>query len=80
MCPITWASLNSNYLPSNLLDVQLSIYQVFIKEKVQLSIQQPYIIHKKSCSYMVNEISSTYFINLFIYKQIKPIQVLKYIK
>ena len=45
--PITWTSLNSNYLASNLLNVQLSIYQVFIKEKVQLSIQQPYIIHKK---------------------------------
>ena len=46
-CPITWTSLNSNYSASNLLNVQLSIYQVFIKEKVQLSIQQPYIIHKK---------------------------------
>ena len=45
--PITWTSLNSTYLASNLLNVQLSIYQVFMKEKVQLSIQQPYIIHKK---------------------------------
>ena len=65
-CPITWTSLNSNYLASNLLNVQLSIYQVFVKEKSNCPYNNNTSYIKKSCSYMVNEISSTYFINLFM--------------
>ena len=79
--PITWTSLNSNYLASNLLNVQLSIYQLFMKEKVQLSIQQPYIIHKK-IMFIHGEWNKfhifcklVYVINLFIHTRIKPIQV-----